>query len=326
MLKDLPGPSGDAIALVQARDWTLTKPPGALGRLEAIVEWLAAWQGTGTPKLDRVRAHVFAGNHGVTAKGVSAYPAAVTAQMVANFETGGAAINQLCWENQIELGVTALDLEHPTADMTEAPAMTTDAFLAAFSTGFRIGMEPADLLILGEMGIGNTFAAAAICQGLLGGDGTDWTGRGTGLDDVRLAEKAALVSRAVHRHGGAPLSGLDALISLGGRELAAIAGAALGARLAGVPLLLDGYVVGAACLPLVLEAPAALDHAMAAHVSAEPGHRRLLTHFNMTPLLDLGMRLGEGSGAALAVGLIRSALACHTGMASFEGAGVSGPR
>ncbi len=316
-------PDGDAAAAAAAlaRQDALTKPPGSLGRLEAIVAWLARWQGRAVPRLDRVDIVVFAGNHGVVARGVSPYPAAVTAQMVANFAAGGAAINQLARGAGARLRVIPLHLDQPTADMVDGPAMAPDEFAAAFAAGHAAVADGADLLCLGEMGIGNTTAAAALCTALFGGE--DWTGRGTGVDEAGLARKRAVVRAAAARHAGkAPL---DALRCLGGREMAAIAGAVLAARQRGVPVLLDGFVCTAAAASLALAAPGALDGCLAAHVSAEAAHRRLLAALDLPPLLDLGMRLGEGSGAALAVPLLRAALACHTGMATFAEAAVAGP-
>ena len=314
-------PAGDeqAAAAVAARQDTLTKPPGSLGQLEPLVAWLARWQRRPTPRLDRVEILVFAGNHGVVARGVSPYPAAVTAQMVSNFAAGGAAINQLARAAGARLQVVPLALEHPTADMTEAPAMSEEEFTAAIATGYAAVQPGVDLLCLGEMGIGNTTAAAALCTGLFGGEG--WAGRGTGVDDAGLARKQAAVDAAAARHACA--DPLELARCLGGRELAAIAGAIVAARQHGIPVLLDGFVCTAAAAPLARAVPGALDGCLAAHVSAEAGHRRLLDLLGMTPLLDLGMRLGEASGAALAVPLLRGALACHTGMATFAEAAVA---
>ena len=321
LLDRLPAAAEDAAARCAAREPQLTKPPGALGRLEDITLWLSRWQDRHPPRLDRVHARVFAGNHGVAALGVSAYPAEVTVQMVANFAHGGAAINQLCRSAAIELDVVALDLDRPTADFTQGPAMTEAEFVAAFQAGMDAVPAESDLLVLGEMGIANTTPAAALALALLGGEAKDWTGRGTGIDDTTLERKAHVVAQGAARHAGLPP--LAVAQALGGRELAAIAGAVTAARLARVPVLLDGYVCTAAALVLEAARPGALDHCLVAHVSAEPGHRRLLDRMGKRPLLDLGMRLGEGSGAALAVNLVRAALACHTGMATFGEAGVS---
>jgi nicotinate-nucleotide--dimethylbenzimidazole phosphoribosyltransferase len=319
---DLPIGDNAAAETVMARQAELTKPPGSLGRLEEIVAWLAKWGGT-PPRLERVDIMVFAGNHGVTAQGVSPFPAAVTAQMVANFSTGGAAINQLAEAVAAKLRVIPLDLDKPTADFTLEPAMDEASFLAAVSVGYRAVRPDADLICLGEMGIGNTTAAAAIAAALFGGDGAQWAGRGTGIDDKGLARKRAAIDKALARHAGVKGDPLLIAAALGGRELAAILGATLAARHRRIPVLLDGFVCTAAVAPLMKLTPGALDHTQAAHVSAEAAHRALLEELKLKPLLDLGMRLGEGSGAALAVSILRAALACHTGMATFAEAGVA---
>jgi nicotinate-nucleotide--dimethylbenzimidazole phosphoribosyltransferase len=320
---DLPDGDAAAAAAAAARDITLTKPPGSLGRLEDMVRWLGRWQGRSPPRLDRVEALVFAGNHGVTAQGVSAYPSAVTVQMVANFAAGGAAINQLALAAGANLRVLPLDLDRPTADFTAAPAMGDGEFLHAVAAGYDAVPAEADLVLLGEMGIGNTTAAAALCAALFGGGGPRWAGRGTGVDDAGLKRKQEVIDRALARHAACLADPLACAAAFGGRELAAILGAALAARHRRVPLLLDGFVCTAAAAPLAKLVPGALDHALAAHVSAEAGHRLLLAELGLAPLLDLGMRLGEGSGAAVAVLVLRAALACHTGMATFAEAGVA---
>ncbi|QDB99955.1 nicotinate-nucleotide--dimethylbenzimidazole phosphoribosyltransferase [Mesorhizobium sp. 8] len=320
---DLPAGDDDAAAAVAARQNTLTKPQGSLGRLEATAAWLARWQGRAMPKLDQTKIFVFAGNHGVTAKGVSAFPAEVTVQMVANFSHGGAAINQLARVAGAELEVIALDLDHPTGDFTETAAMDEAAFLAAVSTGYDAVGEDIDLVCFGEMGIGNTTPAAAISAALFGGGAEKWTGRGTGVDDHGLRRKVEVIEAGLARHAAALSDPLAIAAALGGRELAAILGGVLAARHRNVPVLLDGFVCTAAAAPLGRLHPQGLAHTIAAHVSAEAGHRSLLEALGLPPLLDLGMRLGEGSGAAVAVNIVRAALECHARMASFAEAGVS---
>ncbi|HEX4261413.1 MAG TPA: nicotinate-nucleotide--dimethylbenzimidazole phosphoribosyltransferase [Acetobacteraceae bacterium] len=321
--RDLPPGDATAAEAVARRQSRLTKPPGSLGRLETLVAWLARWQGRAMPRLDHVAVVVFAGNHGITARGVSAYPAEVTRQMVANFDTGGAAINQLAAAAGARLRVVPLALDRPTADFTEAPALDEAAFLDAVAAGAAAIPDPCDLLCLGEMGIGNTTAAAALAAALFGGGASVWVGRGTGVDDAGLGRKRAAIEAGLARHAAALADPLAAASCLGGRELAAILGAALAARRRGIPVVLDGFVCTAAAAPLARLAPGGLDHAVLGHVSAEAGHRALAEALGLVPLLDLGMRLGEASGAALAVPLLRAALACHAGMATFEGAGVS---
>jgi len=319
-------PEGDEAAAdaARARQAKLTKPPGSLGRLEDFAVFLARWQGEDGPRLDRVAMLVFAGSHGVASRGVSAFPAEVTAQMVANFATGGAAINQLAKQAGAKLSVFPLEVERPTGDFTQGPAMDEDEFLAAVRAGVDSVSDDFDLVCLGEMGIANTTVAAAVSAALFGGTGRDWVGRGTGVDDTGLARKAEVVDGALARHGAALADPLSALRLVGGRELAAMFGAALAARVRRIPLLLDGFVATAAAAPLARIAEGGLAHALAGHVSAEAQHRRLLGLLELEPILDLGMRLGEGSGACLAVNVLRGAVACHRGMATFAEAGVSG--
>ena len=325
LLADLPGPDLEARTACIAREASLTKPAGALGRLEALTEWLASWQGRHPPTLNRPRTAVFAGNHGVAARGVSAYPAAVTAQMVENFVSGGAAVNQLCQTVDADLRVYELDLENPTRDFTEAPAMSEQDCARAMAYGM-MAVEPGlDVLCLGEMGIGNTTSAAALCCALFGGSAADWVGPGTGVAGAALETKRAVVDAGVARHKPHARDAFDVLACLGGLELAAITGAIIAARLARTPVLLDGFACTAAASVLFALDRRALDHCEVAHRSTEPGHQRLLDVIGKRPLLDLGMRLGEGSGATVAVALLKAATACHAGMATFAEAGVSGP-
>jgi nicotinate-nucleotide--dimethylbenzimidazole phosphoribosyltransferase len=320
---DLPEGHPASAEAVRKRDAQLTKPAGSLGRLEDLVAWLAHWQGRSPPRLDRVDTLVFAGNHGVVVHGVSAYPAEVTAQMVANFAAGGAAVNQLARISGATLRVIPLSLERPTGDFTQVLAMDEAEFVEAVNTGFAAVSPKADLVCLGEMGIGNTTAAAALAAALFGGGAERWVGAGTGVDAAGLARKRVVVERALARHRSALADPLAIAAALGGRELAAILGAVLAARHHGIPVLLDGFVAGAAAAPLQKLNPRGLAHAMAAHLSAESAHRQLLDELGLSPLLDLGMRLGEASGATVAVLILRAAVACHVGMASFADAGVS---
>ena len=323
MLDDLPGPDETCAEAARVRQGQLTKPQGSLGRLEDIAVWAASWQGSYPPRAGHIQVLVFAGNHGVTAKGVSAFPPEVTVQMVGNFTHGGAAINQLSKTAGARLAVHELALDRPTGDFTETAAMDKADCAAAIALGMEQVDGDADLLCIGEMGIGNTTAAAALCCALLGGKAADWVGRGTGVDDAGLGRKQAAVVAGIDLHRDALGDPLEALRRLGGRELAAMAGAIVGARKKQVPVLLDGYVCGAAAAPLHALNPEVLDHCMAAHRSVEPGHGRLLKALGKEPLLDLGMRLGEASGAALAANLFRAAIDTHCGMATFADAGVS---
>lgn len=323
LLQDLPEMDAAAFAAAGARNDQLTKPPGALGRLEDVAQWYCGWRGDAQAQVARPQVIVFAGNHGVTAQGVSAFPADVTAQMVANFTSGGAAINQLARAVGAKLDVHALELETPTGDITQGPAMEADAFVAALNTGWEAVDPQADLLVVGEMGIGNTTSAAAVAHALYGGAAEDWTGAGTGVAGEALAHKARVVAKAVSVNAGAKGDGLEILRSLGGRELAAMAGAMVRARTLRVPVILDGFICTATAACLEHARPGALDHTVAGHLSAEGAHEALLERLAKPPLLRLDMRLGEASGAALAIAIVTSALACHSGMATFAEAGVS---
>ena len=304
-----------------ARQMTLTKPPASLGRLEDLAVFMAGWRGTDRPAITTAQAVVFAGNHGICAQGVNPFPQEVTHQMVANFSAGGAAINQLCAVSGADLSVVALDLDTPTQDFTTAPAMSMAETLAAMKTGAEAVNPKADVLILGEMGIGNSTIAAAMACAAFGGDADTWVGRGTGSDAAGKALKAKVVADGIALHKP---TGMDILASVGGREQAAICGAVLQARSLNIPVILDGYICTAAVAALFATDQELLDHCLVAHKSAEPGHAKLLAAFGKEAILDLGMALGEGSGAALALCVLRGALACHNGMATFAEAGVAG--
>ena len=325
LLAAMPGPDEAAREKARSREAELTKPAGALGRLEGLTEWFAAWQGRHPPELEHPRVAVFVANHGVAARGVSAYPASVTGQMVENFQAGGAAINQLCLLHDADLRVYEMALEHPTEDFTQAPAMTEAECARAMAYGMMAAEDNIDALCLGEMGIGNTTSAAALCCGLFGGEATDWVGAGTGVAGDALQRKVDTVAQATALHGTSLSDPFEVLRCFGGHELSAIAGAVLAARIARIPVILDGYACTAAAAILHRIDSSALDHCIVGHMSAEPGHRRLTDALGKTPLLDLGMRLGEGSGAVVALGVLRAALSCHTGMATFDQARVDGP-
>jgi len=327
LLEDLraaPGADEAARAAALLRDGQLTKPPGSLGRLEEIAVWFAGWRSDARPRITAPQIAIFAGNHGVAARGVSAFPTEVTAQMVANFVAGGAAINQLARAFGARLTVHPLDLDRATADFTTAPAMTETEFLVALSAGWEAVDPTSDLLVVGEMGIGNTTSAAAIGCALFGGAPQDWVGRGTGVDAAGLQRKADVVAAGLERHASALGDPMEVLRRLGGREIAAMAGAIARARVARLPVLLDGFITCAAAAVLARAVPGALDHCLAGHCSAEAAHGRMLEELGKAPLLSLELRLGEGSGAALAIGVVQGALACHSGMATFAEAGVAG--
>jgi nicotinate-nucleotide--dimethylbenzimidazole phosphoribosyltransferase len=324
LLKELPGPDLEAATAAQARQAQLTKPAGSLGRLEEVAVWLATWQGKPQPSLERPRVAVFAANHGVAAQGVSAFPVEVTAQMMANYINGGAAVNQLAALVDADLRVYEMALDEPTADFTQGPAMSDEDCARAFSYGMMAVEDGFDIMALGEMGIGNTTSGAALAAALFGGTAEDWVGRGTGVDDAGLARKVKAVSAGLAINKAAMTDPFEVMRCVGGLELAAIAGAVLACRLARVPVLLDGFTCTAAAAVLYKADKRLLDHCIVSHNSVEPGHVRLLEAINQRPLMNLGMRLGEGSGAALALSLAKAAVACHNGMATFAEAGVSG--
>ncbi len=323
LLVGMPGPDATAVEGATDRNMNLTKPPAALGRLEDLAIWYAGWRGDARPEIKAPQVVIFAGNHGVTARGVSAFPAEVTVQMVANFQAGGAAVNQLSKTFGAKMDVVALDLDTPTADFTQGPAMSEAELVAALAAGWAAVDPNTDLLVTGEMGIGNTTSAAAIAHALFGDTPKSWVGRGTGVDDAGLSLKAQVVGEGLAANPGAAEDALEALRCLGGRELAGMAGAIAAARAANIPVILDGFICCAAAATLEKAVPGALDHTVAGHVSAEAAHGRLLEALGKEPLLSLGMRLGEGSGAALAIGVMKGAVACHSGMATFAEAGVS---
>ncbi|WP_299411734.1 nicotinate-nucleotide--dimethylbenzimidazole phosphoribosyltransferase [uncultured Sulfitobacter sp.] len=323
LLAELPGIDTAAHDGAVARNAQLTKPPGALGRLEDVATWYAGWRGNPRPTVTAPQIIVFAGNHGVAAQGVSAFPPEVTEQMVLNFQHGGAAINQLARAAGAQLDVLPLMLETPTVDFTQAPALSNDDLVVALSAGWSAVRADTDLLVVGEMGIGNTTPAAAIAAALTGGTAEEWTGRGTGVDDAGLAQKTRVVAEGLVLHRGQG-DGLETLRRLGGRELAAMAGAIARARSLRIPVILDGFICTAAAACLAHTAEGALDHCIAGHLSAEGAHASLLNDLKKEPLLKLGLRLGEASGAALAIHIVKAALECHSGMATFAEAGVSG--
>lgn len=323
LVATMPGPDERAVEAVRLRDRQLTKPMGSLGRLEWLAEWLAAWQGKEKPSVDRPLICVFAASHGVAARGVSAFPSSVNRQMLENFAAGGAAINQICAALGLGFKVFDLALDLPTGDIVEEAAMDERACVATMGFGMEAIAGGTDLLGIGELGIGNTTVAAAIYAALYGGPATRWVGRGTGVDDEGLQRKIAAVEGALARHQAHLKDPLEVLARLGGREIAAMAGAILAARHQKIPVILDGYVSTAAAAVLHAIHPAAIDHCIAGHVSAEGAHQEVLERLGLVPILALGMRLGEGTGAALAAGIVKTAAAVHRDMATFAQAGVS---
>ncbi|MDY8107695.1 nicotinate-nucleotide--dimethylbenzimidazole phosphoribosyltransferase [Fulvimarina sp. 2208YS6-2-32] len=321
LVATMPGSDRRAVHAKREREAQLTKPAGALGRLEDLSEWVAAWRGSAT--IQRPVVAVFAGTHGVTKQGISPFPSDVTQQMVTNFAAGGAAINQICAAYDLGLKVFDLALEFPTGDISVEAAMDEKTCAATMAFGMEVMAGEPDLLCLGEMGIGNTTVAAALYCGLFGGSPADWVGPGAGFDTTGIDHKAKIVARAIETHKGHLKDPLEVLRRLGGREFAAMAGAILAARTQRVPVIIDGFVATAAAAVLHKMDPSTLDHCLFAHVSAEPGHIKALGIMDKVPLLALGMRLGEGTGAAIAAGIVKAACQCHTGMATFEQAAVS---
>ncbi|MGB2534220.1 MAG: nicotinate-nucleotide--dimethylbenzimidazole phosphoribosyltransferase [Candidatus Puniceispirillum sp.] len=324
IINNLPAANGKIKNQAFARQNQLTKPPGSLGKLETVAVWMAGWQGVEKPEINKGQCLVFAGNHGVVAQNISSFPAEVTGQMVANFAAGGAAINQLCAEAKLTLTVTEIELERPTNDLSQEPAMTEAEVLEAMNIGASKIEDDCDYIVVGEMGIGNTTAAAALCMARFGGDAPRWVGPGTGLDDDGVAHKADIIAQAIETQGKTEANPVALLAGFGGRELAAIAGAVLAARMRSIPVMLDGFISTAAAAALTADGKLdVLDHTVISHMSAEPGHLRLAVALRKQPLVDLGMRLGEASGGAVATLIVRAALATHNGMATFAEAGVS---
>lgn len=323
------------------RQQQLTKPAGSLGRLEAVAVQIAGITGNPLPRAHRKAVIVMAGDHGVTAEGVSAYPTDVTPQMVVNFLRGGAAINAMA--AQVGADVIVVDVgiaqvvSHPalvarkvaagTANMALGPAMTRDETLAAIAVGLDVieaeHIRGLDLIGIGEMGIGNTTAASALTAVLTGTSVSLVTGHGTGISAEQREHKIAVIEAAIARNAPDPADALDVLTKVGGLEIAGMVGAMLGAAAHRVPVIVDGFISAAAALVATALCPRVRSYLLAGHVSLERGHRVILERLELTPLLNLEMRLGEGTGAALAIGIIAAALRAHAQMATFGEAGVS---
>lgn len=321
-----------------SRQQSLTKPPGSLGRLEEMAIQFSAWQGTEKPELKAMTIVVFAGDHGIAAEGVSAFPQQVTVEMIKNFSRGGAAISVLAKRLSAEFSVVNMgtanecdDMPHlkniqisrGTKNFINEPAMTDEQVLRALQSGAEQVSPGADLFIAGEMGIANTSAAAAMACAYLGLPAEELAGRGTGIDDDAYSRKCELINTALTFHSASKLSALDVLRCLGGLEIAGMAGAYLAAAQQGIPCLVDGFISTAAALAAVRINPGVRDWLLFSHRSEEAGHGLILQNMAARPLLDFGMRLGEGSGAALAAPLLVSACALQSEMATFAEANVS---
>jgi nicotinate-nucleotide--dimethylbenzimidazole phosphoribosyltransferase len=351
LLADLPGPDANAARAVRERAARALRPAGALERLDELAAWLAGWQRSTRPVVRAPAALVFVGDHGVAAHGVSAYPQSTTATMLNALRAGAATAGAMARAAGARLVVVDAGVGRPTGDITIEPVLSPGRFMECFELGRDAVASldadagrarpdrktdagrarpdrktdagrarpdrKTDVVVVGEMGIANTTAAAAVCAALFGLRTEDWVGVGTGVDERGYARKVAAVE-AARNHVDAAAGPLEVLRRVGGAELVAIAGAVLEARLRSIPVLLDGFVVGAAVAPLELVRPGALDHCEAGHCSSEPGHRLVLDKLARASLLDLGLRLGEASGAIAALPLLRLAAAAATEVATFD--------
>lgn len=317
-LTDLPDADAAARAAVHERAAQVLRPQGALAWLDDVAEWVAGWQRTSQPRIERPVGLIFAADHGVAAATeVSAYPTGVTEAMFRAYQQGRSTIS--AFARLAGATVTAIDvgIGDPTGDIRHEPAMSQDRFDTVVQIAFdAVDALDCDLLALGEMGIGNTTTSAAISAALAGGETAAWVGRGTGVDDEGLRRKREAVQEAVRRIAGIT-DPLEILREVGGYEIVALTAATVAARRRSIPVVLDGYVVTAAVLPLNEIDRSILDHCVVGHCSAEPGHRKLLDRLGKPPLLDLDMRLGEGSGAMAAVPLIAMACAGITDVPTF---------
>ncbi|AGA65247.1 Nicotinate-nucleotide--dimethylbenzimidazole phosphoribosyltransferase [Liberibacter crescens BT-1] len=317
LMMNLPGPNQEIAAHAQKNNQNLKKPQGSLGRIETIAMWLAAWTGR-PPAVNRPLVAIFAGNHGISRHGITPLPTIATQKMVKNFSSGGAAINQICMAYDLGLKVFDLALDYPTDDITENAALSERDCAATMAFGMESVAGQTDLLCIGEVGIGNTTIAAAINYALYGGSVEDWIGASSESNKEILNCKLEIVKKAVAFHRNHLSDPFELMRRLGGREIAAMAGAILAARIQRIPVIIDGYASTAAASILKAINPSALDHCLLGHLSKEPGHLLATTFLGKTPLLSLEMCLGEGTGAALAAGIVKAAAACHSGMSTFS--------
>lgn len=322
LLRSLPEPQAHAVAEASSRNANLIKPVGSLGRVEEIVHWLASWQTGAAPAVTRPLVALFATSHGVVVKRGSETIAAHTTRQMEALAAGGAAVNQFCVTHELGLKIFDLAIDRPTPDITQEDALPEADCAATVAFGMEAIAGGTDLLVLGDLAVGNSVVAAALCHALYGGEPGDWLVSEADDDAAMRQVKTELVARAVARVAGLR-DPLEILRRLGGREIMAIAGAILAARHQYIPVLLDNHVVGAAAAVLHAINPAVLDHCQAAHAIPDAAHRRILEKIGKTPLMDLGIRLGEGTGAALAVGLVKAAVQAHAGMATYEQAGLT---
>ncbi|MBM3608546.1 MAG: nicotinate-nucleotide--dimethylbenzimidazole phosphoribosyltransferase, partial [Alphaproteobacteria bacterium] len=322
LFAQMPPPSAECVQVVRQRNAALAKREASLGRMEEIAEWLAAWQGRSQPAINRPLVAIFAASHGVYAHGVSTQPQALTRQMLETLAAGGSAVNQICAAHDLGLKAFDLAIDLPTGDITCEAALDEKSAAATFAFGMEAIAGGTDLLCVGDSGAGGTTAASAVAAALCGGAARDWVLRGT-ADEPALARKIACVEAALEAHRAHLRDPFEVMRRLGGREICATAGAIMAARMERIPVILDGFVSAAAAAILQAIDARAIDHCLAGHVTGSPAHAALLARLGKKPLLDLAFSLGEGTGAALAAGLVKTALACHTGMATREQAGVT---
>ncbi len=323
MVRDLPGPDEAAAAAARDREANLTKPAGSLGRLESLAEWLATWQGRHPPEMKAPHAAVFVGNHGIARLGVSAYGIEVTAQMHQNYLHGGAGFNAMCRAMGVSYDIYDIEIDRPTEDFTQAPAMSEADLVAALNVGLAAVKPGMSVFCPGEMGIANTASAAAVLAALFKGTAEEWTGAGSGVTGQHFQKKVDVVRKGLALHTADDPDPLEIMRRLGGRELAAMTGAILAGRMLRVPVLVDGFLCSASASVLRCMRPDALAHCQFSHASLEAGHALLMEKLSGSPILHMDMRLGEATGAILAVGILRSAVACHTELLTFEEARVS---
>ncbi|UTO29235.1 nicotinate-nucleotide--dimethylbenzimidazole phosphoribosyltransferase [Bartonella harrusi] len=318
LLTNLPIADEFSMMLAKRRQEKLTKIQGAMGKLRDIAVWYAGWRGAEKPVIKRPLVAIFSGNHGIIEENVTSFPQSMTQKMVQNFASGGAAINQICIAYDLGLKIFDLALEYPTMNITKDAAMDERSAAATMAFGMESIAGGTDLLCIGEMGIGNTTIASALCLALFGGEVEEWTGDDMGFDGEFYQRKIAAVKTAVSLHKDYFNDPFEIMRRLGGREIAAMIGAILAARMEKIPVILDGFVATAAAAVLYKIHPKALDHTLVGHLSSESGHHKLLKKISKEPLLDFKMRLGEGTGAAMAAGIVKAAVLTHAQMAVFE--------
>ncbi|WP_375650313.1 nicotinate-nucleotide--dimethylbenzimidazole phosphoribosyltransferase [Bartonella sp. OT172YNZD] len=318
LLTHLPIADEFSIILAKKRQKNLTKEQGTLGKLGDIAVWYAGWRGTEKPIVTRPLVAIFSGNHGIVEENVTPFPQSMTQKMVQNFASGGAAINQICIAYDLGLKIFDLALEYPTMNITKDAAMDERSAAATMAFGMESIADGADLLCIGEMGIGNTTIASALCLALFGGEVEEWTENGMESEGDFYQRKIAAVKTAISLHKDYFNDPFEIMRRLGGREIAAMVGAILAARMERIPVILDGFVATAAAAVLYKMHPKALDHTLVGHLSSETAHRKLLKKIGKEPLLDLGMHLGEGTGAAMAAGIVKAAVLIHAQMVVFK--------